>query len=329
MVRFLKHEIMSLTPKHRPYRWLYRCFFHLGGCIVLLLWLMFLPVGCFLLMLKLFRRINPRWYHKLVFALLVSVLILEIAIPDYMEKWAIPLLLIVVPYTLYCFRIVLLEGCRWLRGRDIAMNQQEKNKKNETDIIDADAVGLRIVRCPKCSSRNRIRCDSPTAEYRCGNCHHLLLIPFPLRNFEETPRKSRPLRIVMVNDEEGPLRSCELVIRRWFKDVTLLSFSDSSEAWQELSRTDPDLLITDDTMPVLGGEEIVRRLADREATYPIVVLSSWGDITERWVMEFAIRGFNVSLLPVPFDIKSFAKALETALKITIPSDAPRGDEADR
>src|ERR1035438_3044186 len=54
--------------------------------------------------------------------------------------------------------------------------------KDETDIIDTQAVGERIVSCPKCSSRNRIRCDSSTAEYRCGNCHHLLLKPLTLRS---------------------------------------------------------------------------------------------------------------------------------------------------
>jgi len=34
--------------------------------------------------------------------------------------------------------------------------------------------------------------------------------------------------------EEGVLQTFEIFIRDWFKDVTLLLFSNSSEAWQEL-----------------------------------------------------------------------------------------------
>ncbi|MGA3283404.1 MAG: response regulator [Verrucomicrobiota bacterium] len=89
------------------------------------------------------------------------------------------------------------------------------------------------------------------------------------------PRKSRPLKIVMVNDEEGVLRSFELVIQRWFKDVTMLFFDNGAAALDELLRTDPDLLITDDTMPVMSGGELCQRLFERRVTYPIIVDSAW------------------------------------------------------
>jgi len=131
---------------------------------------------------------------------------------------------------------------------------------------------------------------------------------------KEPPRKSRPLRIVIVNDEEGPLRSFEIVIRRWFKDVTMLFFDNGAAALEELLQTNPDLLITDDTMPVMGGDKLCQHLFDRQVTYPIIVHSSW-EPTEQWVRGFANRGLNVTFLPVPFDVESILKAVETALKI--------------
>jgi CheY-like chemotaxis protein len=79
-----------------------------------------------------------------------------------------------------------------------------------------------------------------------------------------------------VDDEEVRLKMVETVISGYFKGVTVKSFQDAEEAWQELSRTDPDLLITDDIMGTLNGDEIVRRLADRKVTYPIIVINAYG-----------------------------------------------------
>jgi TPR repeat protein len=128
-------------------------------------------------------------------------------------------------------------------------------------------------------------------------------------------RKSRPLRIVMVNDEDCVLRSFEVIIRLWFKDVTMLFFENGATALEELLRADPDLLITDDRMAVMSGGELCQRLLDRQVTYPIIVDSAW-EPTEQWVRELADRGLNVSFLPVPCDAESIVKSVETALKVT-------------
>jgi FixJ family two-component response regulator len=125
---------------------------------------------------------------------------------------------------------------------------------------------------------------------------------------------ARSLRIVMVNDEPGVLKAFELVIGRWFKDVTILSFENGATALEELLITNPDLLITDDRMPVMAGQELCQRLLDKRVTYPIIVDSAW-EPTEQWVREFANLGLNVSFLPVPCDIESILKAVETVLKI--------------
>jgi predicted ATP-grasp superfamily ATP-dependent carboligase len=59
---------------------------------------------------------------------------------------------------------------------------------------------------------------------------------------KETPRKSRPLRIVQVNDETCVNEVFDIFIRDRFQDATVLSFGNPVAALEELSQTDPDLL---------------------------------------------------------------------------------------
>ena len=143
----------------------------------------------------------------------------------------------------------------------------------------------------------------------------------------EPPHINRPLRIVMVDDDEYRFHMVEMAISLYFKGVTVQSFLDAEEALQELSQTDPDLLITDDIMPKLQGEDIVRRLADRKVAYPIIVYSGWdGPETEQWVSEYAGSGLNVALVQIlaPSHPENLLRALESALRI--PRDSATPDE---
>lgn len=129
---------------------------------------------------------------------------------------------------------------------------------------------------------------------------------------EEFPNGHLPeagtIRIVAVDDEPFALEGLKRMFQHAPKEVALKTFTDSSKAWEDLLKADPDLLITDDAMPGLRGEAICRRLLERKVTYPIVVISPWPP-TEHWVRECASQGLNVTFLPTPFDIESFQKAL--------------------
>jgi DNA-binding NtrC family response regulator len=120
----------------------------------------------------------------------------------------------------------------------------------------------------------------------------------------DQPRRTRPPRIVVVDDDEGPRDAFELLIRRWFKDVSLLLFSNSSEAWQELLRTDPDLLILD--MP-LAEPELLPLLAERKVKYPILATS--GFVQRKEVRQRAGPNLNVTFLRKPFSVSEFYRQL--------------------
>ena len=121
-------------------------------------------------------------------------------------------------------------------------------------------------------------------------------------------KKALPVRIVHVDDEDFILKMVEVLIRTRFDNVAIQSFHDSNEAWQELSHTDPDILITDDKMPGLTGEDLVRRLGERKAQYPIIVTSGWPP-TEGWVRRHGDMNLNISLLRCPFTSEQLYKQL--------------------
>lgn len=139
---------------------------------------------------------------------------------------------------------------------------------------------------------------------------------------EGPPRSQRSLRIVSVDDEPMRLEFVEVIVSGYFKGVTVQSFRDAEDSWQVLSRTDPDLLITDDLMGKLTGEDIVRRLADRKVAYPIIVINGYGPERDQWVLDCAKRGVNVTMLRAPFSVESLARAVESGLKISRDAAGP-------
>ncbi len=122
-------------------------------------------------------------------------------------------------------------------------------------------------------------------------------------------------RIVVVEDESVIMQFMESFIRDWFKDVALLLFSNSSEAWQELSQADPDLLILQTPME---GQELLPLLAERKAKFPILVTS--GYFGEKELRQRAGPNLNVSVLLKPFSPEQFYREL---LVHVGPSDNPQ------
>jgi len=120
------------------------------------------------------------------------------------------------------------------------------------------------------------------------------------------PRQKK-LRIVLVDDEKYMLQLLEMYLREWFNEVELLQFQNGDEAWRELSRTDPDLLITDWRHPGLDGGEILRKLAEIHAQVPVLMLSAF-DMD--CIREFADSGIKVVFLQKPFGVAQFWQTLD-------------------
>ena len=149
---------------------------------------------------------------------------------------------------------------------------------------------------------------------------------------EITSLKIRSLTIILVDFDNDFLEIVEAMILDKFKGITVQTFQNGNEAWQELQRADPDLLITTDVIPGMRGEEIVRRVVEREATYPILVVSAW-EPTEQWVRGYAGEKTNISFLKKPFTAEQLyselAKHFSIELKSGLPTKRTRSKDAER
>lgn len=140
------------------------------------------------------------------------------------------------------------------------------------------------------------------------------------------PSMTRPLRIVMLDDESMLLEVYEAIFRQWFKDVTLLKFGNAEEGFKELMRKDPDLLLTDDMMPGMNCLELLDRLAATKATYPMIALC--GYFEEHRIQEYANRGLNVTFLKKPFTPRQLLQIISQLLGLSdhagpqVPTDKP-------
>jgi hypothetical protein len=130
----------------------------------------------------------------------------------------------------------------------------------------------------------------------------------------------RAFRIVHLDDESWISNMLGSYVRRKFKNVLLLTFANGDEAWQELLREDPDLLITDlmnDNVPGKrdssgkSGFELLALLAERNVKYPILVVS--GSLAKEGVeakaRQIAGSTLNISFVQKPFTWQEIADKL--------------------
>jgi len=119
-----------------------------------------------------------------------------------------------------------------------------------------------------------------------------------------------------LEDEPALSRLFEQCLREWFGEIELVKFEDGGEAWQELSRTKPDLLILDWAHPGMTGEEILQQLALEQTRYPILLTS---ELFEQQLHRLSHHGLKLGFLPKPFGILEFWAALN---RLAGPSHHP-------
>jgi CheY-like chemotaxis protein len=126
----------------------------------------------------------------------------------------------------------------------------------------------------------------------------------------DLPKTTRTFKVVHLDEDALMPALVGTVIRRHFKNVQFRGFQNGDEAWEELLREDPDLLITDlmndnDSGRKAGfarsGYDLLSLLAQRKVKYPILVVS--GTLTkegfEAKTRQIAGSDLNISFLKKP------------------------------
>jgi CheY-like chemotaxis protein len=82
-------------------------------------------------------------------------------------------------------------------------------------------------------------------------------------------------RILVVDDEPAQRFALRRIFERAGHEV--IDAGDGAAALRAVHESPPDLVVTDMMMPVMGGDEFIRRLRSEPATASIPVLAASGD----------------------------------------------------
>ena len=82
-------------------------------------------------------------------------------------------------------------------------------------------------------------------------------------------------RILVVDDEPAQRFALRRIFERAGHEVT--DAGDGAAALRAARESPPDLVVTDMMMPVMGGDELIRRLRAEPATAGIPILAASGD----------------------------------------------------
>lgn len=123
-------------------------------------------------------------------------------------------------------------------------------------------------------------------------------------------RRTRPPRIVMLDDVSGVLEMLTALMRGYYPDAEILTFAEAHRAYAELLRQPPDLFTTDVCHAPPDGDDLLRMLSARPARYPIFVISSCVSTPDMLRPGSIGPGMNVSFLPKPFRAEEFVQLLQ-------------------
>jgi DNA-binding NtrC family response regulator len=132
-------------------------------------------------------------------------------------------------------------------------------------------------------------------------------------------RDNRPARIVWLDDELTLREAGGMILRLYFKDYALVECSTGDEAWGELSREDPDVFITDNHHTGLSVPEMLERLAENKAKYPVIIASAYQGLEER-LLKCAGPNLKVFFLTKPWTAEQLRQVLLIHLG---PGDSPQ------
>lgn len=135
------------------------------------------------------------------------------------------------------------------------------------------------------------------------------------------PAPSKPLSVLVVEDEPALLRLFTLVIGGWELPLELHTASNGFEALIRMGERHPDLLITDLNMPGMDGFRMIRFLHGlRSPTCPpeivVVTALSTEEIADRGGLPAEIQVFTK---PVPFS--TLEKLVRQKLAARAPAEA--------
>jgi len=132
-------------------------------------------------------------------------------------------------------------------------------------------------------------------------------------------QKERP-NILIVDDELGPRESLGMILKPSFN---VFSSEDGKQALQIIKNTNVDIVTLDLKMPVMSGEEVLKRIKAYDPTIEVVIITGYG--TLKSAVE-AIKYNVFDYILKPFSVKEVLGAVQGAISkrdAVLNSDHPQ------
>jgi two-component system, LuxR family, response regulator FixJ len=123
--------------------------------------------------------------------------------------------------------------------------------------------------------------------------------------------------IHIIDDDDAMRDSLEYLLGA--SSMAARTYASADEFLTHVNSLDPGCIITDVRMPGMSGLELVRVLAERGVSHPVIVITAHGDVA---MAVEAMRAGAIDFLEKPFDDEALLGAIRVAL-----SNAPRGDQS--
>ncbi len=117
-------------------------------------------------------------------------------------------------------------------------------------------------------------------------------------------------RVLVIDDDPGLLELMEIHLSR--RGFQVFGVPNGEDALGTLDDTQPDLIILDLVLPVIGGQDVLRQLKQILPRVPVVMFS--GHAHTRNVVESMRRGAS-DFLRKPFELEELDLVLQNVLGV--------------
>jgi len=117
-----------------------------------------------------------------------------------------------------------------------------------------------------------------------------------------------PPHILIVEDHAYLRTRLAHLVAETYTGAMIVEAANGAEALAAYHQQQPDMIISDYQMPIMGGLGLVRTLREQGATVPILILSFEPGIADA-ILTAGANWF----LPKPFPISEFTQILRTLL----------------
>lgn len=118
-------------------------------------------------------------------------------------------------------------------------------------------------------------------------------------------------RVLIVDDEKNMRWVLSQALEA--SDFEVVEAVDGKEALSAVSEQVPDVMVLDHRMPAPDGMEVLRRLRAAGNTFPIIMLTAHGNVTQ--AVE-AMKAGATEYLTKPFDLDELKIAIDKALRLS-------------